>query len=512
MLRFRDGLNLSLILFATLSGAIAFAADGQQERVFDKEVSVRFRIQYLLSLPEDYAATDKTYPLLVFLHGSGESGTDLNKVKAHGPPRLIDAGTKFPFLVLSPQATRGWNVDALDQLIEDVASTHRVDRSRIYLTGLSMGGSGTWQLAAAFPDRFAAIAPICGGARGLDVGRIKQIPTWVFHGARDEAVPVARSRELVEAMKNAGAKEIKYTEYPTAGHDSWTETYDNPELYSWLLGHVRPAVPARPKTVAGAGPRLIVRGDDMGFSHSGNQALIKCFKEGIETSIEVIVPSPWFPEAVQMLAECPEVDVGIHLALSSEWDNVKWRPLTDSPSLRDPEGYLFPMIYPNSKYPGRSVKENNGKVEEIEKEFRAQIELGIRKIPRISHLSAHMGCDRLNPETQALSRRLAREYHLDVDPGELGVKNVGYVGPKGTFEEKLQSFIKMLDSLEPGKDYLFVDHPGFDSPELRAIHHIGYENVAADRQGVTSVWTDPRVKQAIVDRKIQLIGYKDLKR
>src|SRR5205085_8159865 len=121
------------------------------------------------------------------------------------------------------------------------------------------------------------------------------------------------------------------------------------------------------------GPRLIVRGDDMGFSHSGNMALIKSFREGIETSIEVIVPSPWFPEAVKLLKENPGVDIGIHLALTSEWDNVKWRPLTDCPSLRSPDGYFYPMMNANPNYPKLSIKENAWKIQDVEKELRAQI-------------------------------------------------------------------------------------------------------------------------------------------
>src|SRR5688572_12640541 len=119
--------------------------------------------------------------------------------------------------------------------------------------------------------------------------------------------------------------------------------------------------------------RLIVRGDDMGFSHSGNEALIKSFKDGIETSIEIIVPSPWFPEAVKMLEANPAVDVGIHITLTSEWDNVKYRPLTNSPTLRDKDGYFFPFIYPNKNYPGQALSENNPSMEDIEREIRAQI-------------------------------------------------------------------------------------------------------------------------------------------
>src|SRR5260221_9473939 len=118
--------------------------------------------------------------------------------------------------------------------------------------------------------------------------------------------------------------------------------------------------------------RLIVRGDDMGFSHSADQALIKSYREGIETSIEVIVPSPWFPEAVKLLRQNPKIDVGLHFAITSEWDNVKWRPVTDCASLKDPDGYFYPMLSANKNYPGMSVKENAWKLEDVEKELRAQ--------------------------------------------------------------------------------------------------------------------------------------------
>lgn len=261
-----------------------------------------------------------------------------------------------------------------------------------------------------------------------------------------------------------------------------------------------------------APPRLIVRGDDMGYSHSGNEAILKCQKEGIQTSIEVIVPSPWFPEAVKRLAEVPKADVGVHLALSSEWDHVKWRPVSECPSLRDPDGYFYPMIFPNRNYPGRALAENRWRIEDVEKEFRAQIELARKKIPRVSHVSGHMGCSSLSPEVRALTRKLTREYGLDIEPAELGVRGVSYMGPKGTSAEKIESFLKMLDSLQPGQTYMFVDHPGLDTPELRAIHHVGYENVAVDRQGVTDCWTSPRVKERIQARGIQLISYADLKK
>lgn len=256
--------------------------------------------------------------------------------------------------------------------------------------------------------------------------------------------------------------------------------------------------------------RLIVRGDDMGFSHSGNEALIKTYREGIETTIEVIVPSPWFPEAVKMLSDNPGVDVGIHLVLTSEWDNVKWQPLTAAPSLRNKDGYFYPMIWPNENYPGQAVLENQFSLEDIEKEWRAQIELAKKQIPQLSHISGHMGCTRLNEEVAALAKKLAVEYDIDIDLEALGVQGIGYNGAHKTLDEKKASFIKMLNSLQKGKTYLFVEHPAFDTPELRAISHIGYENVAEDRQGVTDLWLDDEVKAAIKNKGIQLVSYADL--
>ncbi len=265
-------------------------------------------------------------------------------------------------------------------------------------------------------------------------------------------------------------------------------------------------------TKAQAPPRLIIRGDDMGFSHSGNLALVKTYREGITQSIEVIVPSPWFPEAVKMLEANPGVDVGIHLALSSEWDNIKWRPLTSSKSISDSDGYFYPMIYRNANYPGQSLSENKWKIEEIEKEFRAQIELALKKIPRVSHLSSHMGCTELSKEISALTKKLAKEYKIDIDLQDYQVIYTGYDGAHTTVAEKEKSFSSMLNKLEPGKTYLFLEHPGLNDAELQAIHHIGYENVAADRQGVTDIWTDPTIKELIRKKGIQLISYKDLKK
>jgi chitin disaccharide deacetylase len=259
-----------------------------------------------------------------------------------------------------------------------------------------------------------------------------------------------------------------------------------------------------------APPRLIVRGDDMGYAHAGNEAIVRCFTHGVMTSAEVIAPAPWFPEAVRMLAAHPTLDVGVHLSLSSEWDLVKWRPLTDCPSLRDADGYFFPMIYPNPSYPRRALAEQAWRIEEVERELRAQIELAKRHVPRLSHWSAHMGCTNLREDVRALTKALGREYGIDGVPEDRGVSRATYVGAHTTSTEKIAAFLRMLDSLESGKTYMMVDHPGLDGPELRAIHHVGYEDVAVDRQGVTDTWTSPAVRERIRRHGIRLISYRDL--
>lgn len=257
-------------------------------------------------------------------------------------------------------------------------------------------------------------------------------------------------------------------------------------------------------------PRLIIRADDMGFSHAANEAIMKTVKEGIATSIEVLVPSPWFPEVVALLKDNPAIDVGVHLTLTSEWNNMKFRPLSGASSITDGDGYFYPIIYPNKNRPGEALLEHDWKLEDVEREFRAQIELALKKLPHISHITAHMGSYEMSPEVKAITKKLAKEYNIDIDPADYKAIKMKYAGPKETSEEKVQSFIKMLESLKSGETYFFVDHPGLDTPELRAIHHADYDNVALDRQGVTDAWTDPRVKDTIKKLGIQLISYKDL--
>ncbi len=223
------------VCFVVLMGVTFSSLLHAEEKIVQLDTQKRIRMRYLLHLPRDYAAHE-SWPLVLFLHGSGERGTDIELVKKHGPPKLASQGKDFPFVLVSPQCPKGaiWQPIALEALLDDVIERYRIDQSRIYVTGLSMGGFGTWAWARHSPRRFAAIVPICGGGETYWADRLKEIPAWVFHGARDTAVPIKRSEEMVAAIKKAGGN-IRFTIYPMAEHDSWTETYNNPMLYQWML-------------------------------------------------------------------------------------------------------------------------------------------------------------------------------------------------------------------------------------------------------------------------------------
>ena len=230
---------LAAILAACLGVSVAGYADavepaGAQTPV-ELKTQVDVRLGYLLYLPKDYERRS-SWPLLLFLHGAGERGDDLEMVKKHGPPKLIAGGKEFPFIVVSPQCPQGkwWEPIELAALLDEIGRNYKVDPDRIYVTGLSMGGFGTWRLAAYAPERLAAIAPICGGGETYWAKEFAQLPTWAFHGAKDAGVPPERSQAMVDALTKAGGSP-KLTIYPEAGHDSWTATYDDPKLYEWLL-------------------------------------------------------------------------------------------------------------------------------------------------------------------------------------------------------------------------------------------------------------------------------------
>jgi len=204
-----------------------------------KQVLRNGTYDYLLFLPEEYE-TQQQWPLILFLHGSGERGSNLEIVKRHGIARIVEEELNFPFITVSPQCPQGekWSVQHLSDLFDEVMDTYHVDPDRVYLTGLSMGGYGTWCWAAAQPHRFAAIAPVCGRGDPTEACNLKNLPVWVFHGGRDAVVPLSQSEVMVSALKACGGN-VKFTVYPEAGHDSWTQTYSYSGLYEWFLQHRR---------------------------------------------------------------------------------------------------------------------------------------------------------------------------------------------------------------------------------------------------------------------------------
>ena len=233
----RKMLGLTCVVLCLIHGNLAGAEDKprQSAQTLEKELTVE--LDYLLYLPPDYESKE-AWPLVIFLHGAGERGDDLELVKKHGPPKLISEGKDFPAIVVSPQCAKGkwWSSQLLElsALIDEIEANYKVDKSRIYLTGLSMGGFGTWALGAHTPERFAALVPICGGGDTLAARNLRKTPIWVFHGAKDFVVPLKRSEDMVEAVKRLKGN-VQFTIYPDAQHDSWTETYENPELWTWLF-------------------------------------------------------------------------------------------------------------------------------------------------------------------------------------------------------------------------------------------------------------------------------------
>lgn len=228
----------TLICLATFWLAPVHAQEKKEGPVQTEMKSEKAGLSYLLYVPANYKELKKPVPLMLFLHGAGERGGDLKKVKKHGPPKLVEKGKPFPFIVVSPQCPTGkrWESKPLVQILNEVQEKYEVDSKRIYLTGLSMGGYGTWRLASDHPELFAAIAPICGGGDPKWAPKLKNTPIWVFHGAKDRAVPLKRSQDMVDALKKI-EHDVKFTIYPEAGHDSWTVSYNNPKLYEWFLSH-----------------------------------------------------------------------------------------------------------------------------------------------------------------------------------------------------------------------------------------------------------------------------------
>ncbi len=218
---------------------------------------------YLVYLPPSYEIQDEPMPLMFFLHGAGERGSNMELVKVHGPPKIVEnpsmkkslfGDAEFPFILVSPQCPAGgwWENEPLLKVVNEVLENYAVDLSKIYITGVSMGGFGSWSFASEHPELIAAALPIAGGGdvfnwsiksyasnvdnlKAADANNLVDIPVWAFHGDSDTVVPIELDQEIVDQITELGG-DVQFKVYPGAGHvDSWTQTYNNPDIYPWLL-------------------------------------------------------------------------------------------------------------------------------------------------------------------------------------------------------------------------------------------------------------------------------------
>lgn len=213
---------------------------GQNPASLKKTIKKEIEIDYLIHLPKNYQKSEENFSLMIFLHGAGERGSDLEKVKMWGPPKIAEKDDNFPYILISPQCPENdwWTslqqIENLHTLIMEIIENYNVDENRIYLTGLSMGGYGTWALACEYPNLFAAIAPICGGGQPLLTRKITHLPVWVFHGEKDAVVPISESEKMVEALEKQGGN-VTFTVFPEATHNSWSQAYNETNLLEWFL-------------------------------------------------------------------------------------------------------------------------------------------------------------------------------------------------------------------------------------------------------------------------------------
>jgi predicted peptidase len=212
--------------------------------------------RYLLFIPKGYNASGmERWPLLIFLHGSGERGADINVVKKHGPPMLVEKDPAFPFIVISPQlpeqstgAGEFWPIAPLEAILDHALKTLRIDRSRVYLTGLSLGGIATWDWGTAHPEHFAALAPVAAFGDPKRACNAKDVPIWAFHGDHDDVVDTRGDFEMVDALKKCGSDPApRLTIYPNTDHWSWVPAYNDAALWMWLLEQRKPAFPTPAK-------------------------------------------------------------------------------------------------------------------------------------------------------------------------------------------------------------------------------------------------------------------------
>lgn len=197
-------------------------------------------IRCLIRKPKDFKE-EKVHPVILFLHGAGTRGNDISKLYNNPFFSLTQAHGNLPFIIIAPLCTENTWFDMWERLkllVKDITELPFVDKDRIYIMGSSMGGYATWQLAMSMPDCFAAIVPICGGGMYWNAGRLVNVPVWAFHGAKDETVFLQESQKMVDALNKNGGK-AKLTIYPNNSHDAWSDTYKNPEVFSWLLQNKR---------------------------------------------------------------------------------------------------------------------------------------------------------------------------------------------------------------------------------------------------------------------------------
>ncbi|MCC7353384.1 MAG: prolyl oligopeptidase family serine peptidase [Anaerolineae bacterium] len=215
----------------------------QEVRFFKKEVAKTLHLGYLVFLPQGYGANpQQKWPLLLYLHGMGERGTNPATMILHGLREYVEQTDDFPFVLVAPQCPPdSWwedEIEALDALLDELLAKYALDAERVYLTGISMGGYGTWRFVLRHPERFAAIAPVCGGGIPALTGVFKEVPVWAFHGAKDTSVPLSASESMVSALQARGG-DARLSVFPDGDHHLWNEAYKNPELYAWFLRHRR---------------------------------------------------------------------------------------------------------------------------------------------------------------------------------------------------------------------------------------------------------------------------------
>ncbi len=242
-----------------VQGAVEVPLSKRERGLFGPETLDETKSQtlrYLAFQPVDESAkTDAGFPLLIFLHGIGERGDDLNRLKIYGPTAILsnpERAKNWKFFTVAPQcfADSWWSATQLSVMIDKVCEKYPIDKDRVYVTGLSMGGFGTWSLLAHCPEKIAAAAPICGGGDPNAAAKMATTPIWAFHGDKDNVVPLGMSQAMVDANKKAGNPDVKLTVYPGVGHDSWNKAYDDPALYDWLLSKRASGKPAKVEPVA----------------------------------------------------------------------------------------------------------------------------------------------------------------------------------------------------------------------------------------------------------------------